>query len=241
MDSEKKVGRYLGFAFLYVFVGSVTADLLGRSLRSGTPTEVLEHVSGSLGRARASILVELLVTAVGIVVLGSLLYRALNRQNKTMALVAFGLWLAEGVTLALSRVGAFALLPLSEEWVEVGSPASSHFQTMAEVMVDIDRSGYAIHMVFFVVGGFLWYWLFFRSKTVPQWLSLWGLGGLALVAALTAIELVADTELMWLGIPYMPFEPVIGGWLVARGLSWKEPPAGVPSRDDRDVLEPSAI
>lgn len=53
--------------------------------------------SGNLAQMRASILLELF-TSVGIIVLASLLYVVPKDQNRMVALVALGWWLAEAVT-----------------------------------------------------------------------------------------------------------------------------------------------
>lgn len=221
MDPDRRIGRYLGAAFLYVFAGSILSDVLGRSLRTGTATEVLEQVSENLERARASILIELLVTSVGIVVLASLLYRIFNQQNKTISLVALGMWLGEAITLAMSKVGAFALIPLSQEYVEAAAPASSHFQTLADTLVALDRRGYEIHMVFFAVGALLWYFLFYQSRYVPRVLSVWGLGAMALLSIGVVLALAADYDSILPYLLYMPFEPAIGIWLMVKGISWE--------------------
>lgn len=64
-----------------------------------------------------------LVASAGIIVLTVLLYIVLNKQNKIIALVALGWWLAEAITLAVSTIGTFALIPLSLKFVKAGAPA----------------------------------------------------------------------------------------------------------------------
>jgi len=48
-------------------------------------------------------------------------------------------------------------------------------------------------------------------------------GSLAFVAILVAMGILAGAEPLWLAAPYIPFEPLIGAWLVAKGLAWREP------------------
>lgn len=221
MHPTARTARYMGGAFLVVAVGSAVSGVL--SLWSGTPTEVLEQVSENLGQARASILIELFVTSVGIVVLASLLYRVFNKHNKTISLVAFGLWLAEAATLAISQVGALALLPLSQEFVAAGSPASSHFQSLAEALVALEQRGNQIHMVFFSVGALLWYSLFYQSRYVPRVLSIWGLASMVLVSIGVVLALATDYESYLPYLVYIPFEPVIGVWFMVKGIPLREP------------------
>jgi len=130
MNSEKNTARLLGAAFLLVFATSLLSGLLRTSVvGTGSMTDVLVNISNSLSTWRISTVVELF-TSVGIVVLAVLLYVVLRKQNKIIALVALGWWLAEAITLAVSKLGAFALIPLSQEFVEAGAPASSSYQTL---------------------------------------------------------------------------------------------------------------
>ena len=46
-----------------------------------------------------------LVDSIGIVVLGVLFYIVFNRQYEIIALVALGFFLAESITLAVSKIG----------------------------------------------------------------------------------------------------------------------------------------
>jgi len=108
----------------------LSGSLLNAATGSGSISDILVSISNNLTLMRISILVEL-VTSIGIVVLAVLLYVVFHKQNKITALVALGWWLAEAITLAVSKIGAFALIPLSLEYVKAGAPDSSYFQTLA--------------------------------------------------------------------------------------------------------------
>ena len=117
MNVEKIAPRLLGAAFLIVVVTSLISSLLlPAAVGSGSISDSLVHVSQQLNLVRLSCLGEL-VTSSGIVVLAALLYIVLHKQNKIIALVALGWWLAEAIFLALSQIGAFALLPVSLDFV----------------------------------------------------------------------------------------------------------------------------
>ena len=74
-------------------------------------------------------------------------------------------------------------------------------------------------MLFFCLGAILWYTLLLRSRIVPRALALWGLLAVLLVLVGTLI-LVWDRSLspsIALYVPYVPFELVVGVWLLVRG------------------------
>ncbi len=105
MNSDKKTSRLLGAAFLFVLVTGLTYGALSDlTLLSGGISDSFVNISNNLTRMRISILFELL-SCFGIVVLAVLLFVVLNKQNKIIALVALGWWLAEAITLAVSIIG----------------------------------------------------------------------------------------------------------------------------------------
>ena len=221
MNSDKNTPRLLGAAFLIVFVASMlSGSLLKSAIGSGSISDTLVNISNNLMLMRISILVEL-VTSIGIVVLAALLYVVLHKQNKIIAFVALGWWLAEAITLAVSKIGAFALIPLSQEYVKAGAPDSSYFQTLGDFFYyGFDRQGWAIHMLFFGLGGILWYYLFYRSKYIPRVLSAWGVIAVSLVSINVMLVLFdRNIELqMILLAPYLLFEALIGPWLIVKGI-----------------------
>ena len=221
MNTSKNTIRLLGAAFLIVFVASMlSGSLLNAATGSGSISDILVSISNNLTLMRISILVEL-VTSIGIVVLAVLLYVVLHKQNKIIALVALGWWLAEAITLAVSKIGAFALIPLSLEYVKAGAPDSSYFQTLGDFFYyGFDRQGWAIHMLFFSLGGILWYYLFYRSKYIPRVLSVWGVAAVSLVfisVALVLFDRSIELNTMLLA-PYLLFEALIGPWLMVKGI-----------------------
>jgi len=198
----------------------LSGSLLTSAIGSGSISDNLVNISNNLTLMRINILVEL-VTSIGIVVLAALLYVVLHKQNKIIALVALGWWLAEAITLAVSKIGAFALIPLSQEYVKAGAPDSSYFQTLGDFFYcGFDRQGWAIHMLFFCLGGILWYYLFYRSKYIPRVLSVWGVVAVSLVLMNVLLVLFdRNIELqMILLAPYLLFEALIGPWLIVKGI-----------------------
>ena len=221
MKSDKNTPRLLGAAFLLVFVASLLSGSLQESaIGSGSISEKLVSISDNLTLMRISILVEL-ITSIGIVVLASLLYIVLHKQDRIISLVALGWWLAEAIILAVSKIGAFALIPLSQEYVKADTPDSSYFQSLGDFFYNgFDRQGWTLHMVFFCLGGLLWYYLFFKSNYIPRALAAWGLVSVFLVTINTLVVLYdRDNDLiMIMLVPYLLFEGLIGPWLMVKGI-----------------------
>jgi len=166
---------------------------------------------------RISILLALF-TSVAIIVLAVLLFVVLHKQNKTIALIALGLYLAEAILLAVSKIGNFALIPLSLEYLKAGAPDSSYFQILGTLFFGVDRWGDTIHMLFFCLGGILWYYLLYRSKYVPRVLAVWGLLAVSLALIGTLLIIFDFEPSIILVIPNGLFELTIGIWLMLKGI-----------------------
>jgi hypothetical protein len=213
----------LGAAFVFQFATSLAAGILSMSILTGSITEVLPDISSHVGQMRTSILLELL-TSVGIIVMTSLLYLVLRDQNRGVALIAFGLWMAEAVMLAVKALGLYALLALSQGYVDAGTPAP-HTEPLGTFALAISQHATDIAMFFFCLGAFLWYFLLVQSRIVPRLLSLWGLVAVSLVLVATVL-LVWDHSLdpgVAMYALYVPFELVLGVWLLVKGSSFRQP------------------
>jgi hypothetical protein len=223
MNIEMNTIRLLGAAQLIVFVGGILSErLLLSVVGSGSISEKLVNISDNITRLRISNLVAL-VESIAILFLGVMFYIAFNKEYKIIALVALGLFVAEAITLAVSKIGAYALIPLSQEFVEAGAPESSYFQTLGEFLYSgVDRQGYDIHMWFFCLGGILWYYLLYISESIPTVLSVWGLAavcGLSIYFLFVLYDRDFFPAAGILALPYLPYELVLGVWLMVKGFN----------------------
>jgi len=73
-------------------------------------------------------------------------------------------------------------------------------------------------MLFFCLGGILWYYLFYRSKYIPRVLSVWGLLAVSLALIGTLLVIFDLEPLIILVIPNGLFELTIGLWLMFKGI-----------------------
>jgi hypothetical protein len=78
-------------------------------------------------------------------------------------------------------------------------------------------------MLFFCVGGILWYYLLYRSRCVPLALSIWCLAAVCLLTVPVLLALYdRDFDfipVMVMGLPYAPHELVLGVWLIVKGFN----------------------
>jgi hypothetical protein len=216
-EAGARTPRYLGAAFVFQFATSLAAGLLSGSILSDSITEVLRDASSNVGRLRTSIVLELL-TSVGIIAMTSLLYVVLKDQNRAVALVALGLWMAEAIFLAIKALALYAVLEVSQGHGGGGLVTSSD-KSLGSMALHISQHAGDIDMLFFCLGAFLWYALLLQSRVVPRVLSLWGLLAVPLVLVATVMlvwDRSNDPAIAWYA-PYVPFELTLGLWLLIKG------------------------
>jgi hypothetical protein len=115
---------------------------------------------------------------------------------------------------------AFSLLRISQEYVAAGNPA--YLQMIGNLAFESTNFGYTLLMLAFCPGGILFYYLLYKSEVVPRALSLWGLITVfpMLIATLSAILGYELPFLLY--FPYVPFEFVIGVWILVKGIKIPE-------------------
>ena len=217
MNSANKTSRILGVAFLLQAVTSLTSGVILRLVLTapGDISGTMTNIANNAWLMRLNILGEVL-TALGIIFLGAILFVTLRKHNEEMALVGLGFYILEAVLLAVSRVPAFSLLRISQDYVTAGQSAS--LQMLGNLAFETMNFGYTLLMLPFCLGALPFYYLLYKSGVVPRALSLWGL--------ITVFPCLAGTLLTIFGyevpfaiyLPYAPFEFVIAVWILVKGI-----------------------
>ena len=87
-----------------------------------------------------------------------------------------------------------------------------------------------VSLLSFGLGAMMYYWVFYRSRLVPRWLSAWGLIAIpmltvsALLVMFRLIDNLSTTQVV-LALPIAVQEMVLAVWLIAKGFA----PAPSPS------------
>jgi hypothetical protein len=218
MNTVNKTSRVLGVAFLLQFVTSLFSGTFLRQalIVPGNISESMINIANKPLLMRANILVDMM-TAFGVIFLGAILFVTLKKQNEEMALVALGFYILEAVLLAASRIAAFSLLRISQEYVTAGYP--TYLQTLGSLAFEsMDFVGSTLHILAFCLGGILFYYLLFKSGIVPRVLSLWGLITVFPMLIATLFEIFGYVLPFYLYVPYIPFEFVIAVWILVKGI-----------------------
>ena len=125
----------------------------------------------------------------------------------------------------LSKFGASALIPLSQEFVQAGAPDHSYYQTPGEVLYNgvVVHLGQTTELLFYCFGATLWYYLFYKSRYVPRVISLFGLTAVSVALVGLAFQFLGLDVSIFVFLPILPFELTIGAWLMLRGIKDEVP------------------
>jgi hypothetical protein len=223
--NDRNLARLLGAMFLIVDVTSLAGGMLLASVTGGvfaaaTISQVLTAIAGHVELIRAAVLADL-ATSIGELALAVLLYVVLRNQGRVLALLALACFIGEALSLAFSKIGLIALIPLSQQFVAAGAPANSFYQPLADFLYTgiVMHMGATTQMFFYCAGGLVWYSLFYRSRYIPRAISAFGVAAVAVGLVGILFEFSGFSVPSYVYIPILPFELLIGAWLLVRGIT----------------------
>ncbi len=208
MNTDVNTVRLLGAAQVMVFVLTLTTGgLLASAVGSGSISDILVNISKNATRMRISNLVAL-GESLAIIAMGVLYYVVFSKEYKIIALVALGCFLVAAITWTVGKIGANALIPLSQKFVEAGAPEASYFQTLGDFLYNgVDKRGYELHILFNSLGFLLVNYLLYMSGYIPRALSIWGLAAVFLILIPALLTLYDRDFLPAAQILALPFAP----------------------------------
>ncbi|OEH91153.1 DUF4386 domain-containing protein [Bacillus solimangrovi] len=148
------------------------------------------------------------------------LYPLFRRKNEVLALgmVVFRGPL-EGSTYILIAVSWLVLGVFSKEFTTVGAEVGS-LQIIGNVLLQAYDIISPVLTIVFIIGALLLYTLFYLTKLIPRWLSVWGLIGAVFYIAVDLLKFFGlDLNLDMLYIPLAVQEMIMALWLIIKGFN----------------------
>lgn len=221
-----------GILLLAATAASLTATAFLGSLLDGPG--LLPHVFQHQDRLLTAGLLQLLAAFTSAAIAVSF-YPVLRPHAAGMALGSVGFRLIEGVFYALSAVGTLVLVAMSDQ-VAASAVSGATAQVFGEMVRDLREAAAVAGVLAFYIGGTLYYLVFYRSRLIPRWLSVWGIAGTsfgtvgALLVLFRAIDTMSGPQVA-LNVPIGVQEIVLAGWLIWKGFNRVTAPAPpVPDR-----------
>ncbi len=223
MNSYRKTAIIAGI----LFITATVAGVLGSSLTGsivGAPDYLVQIAANKNLIVVGAIFA--FIAAAGSAGIAIALYPVLRKYNEGLALGSVGFRLIEGVLYIVSILGLLSLLSLSQEYASAGPQGASTFQVLGALISAIRVwAGFVLGVIAFCLGAAMYYYVLYRSRLIPRWLSVWGLVGLALLFSMTLLiafdERISGPSGMQvlLAIPLALQEMVLGVWLIVKGFN----------------------
>jgi len=219
MDPNRRTARIVGVLFICATGASLAGTAIEQPILNGA--HYLTNVSGGAMQIAAGGLLEFVAagTSVGIAIS---LYPMLRNRIAGLALGSVVFRTIEAVMYTGAAVTMLSLVPVSQKIAEAATSERSSLQLIGDSMLSL-RQEFTLAGVFaFSLGALLYYYVFYKSRLIPRWLSGWGIVGvlLILVACLSALFSGRPvTTYASLVLPIAAQEIVLAIWLIAKGFS----------------------
>lgn len=97
------------------------------------------------------------------------------------------------------------------------------FLSSSDVLLGARVSIYVSHTYIFIISAFMFYYLLYKSKIIPQWVSVWGVIAVILLLILNLLEITNSTiPKLILGLGYsqiMLNEVFLAIWFMVKGFN----------------------
>jgi len=152
------------------------------------------------------------------------LYPVIRKHDEALALGSVGFRLIEGVFHIAVAVSMLSLLTLSQEYVKAGAPDASYFQSLGTLLHAASDWAGMFGSTAFILGALMYYYIFYQSKLIPRWLSVWGLIGVPFWIAEILLSMFGfvdsfSTNAILLDLPIAINEMALAVWLIVKGFN----------------------
>lgn len=216
MNPYKNTARLVGALFLITTVTYLTGNMLIESLLDAS--DFLTTLSAHTTRVSLGALL-MLINCAGIVGIGVLMFPILKQHGERVALGYVGTRVMESILLIVGVISLLSLIPLSQEYVNVGTESSSYFQTLSTLAVKGNFWAYQLAMMVLGVGSLLFCYVLYQSKLIPRFMAAWGFLGYMALALGAVLELFGFNMGLLYAIPGGLFELVLPAWLIVKGFN----------------------
>ncbi|MHA2066579.1 MAG: DUF4386 domain-containing protein [Candidatus Thorarchaeota archaeon] len=219
METDNWNARIAGASFIISYLGLILGAFVSVSILDGDYLALAYPNAIQLG---IGMLLESLngIAVIGIAVM---LYPILKRYNEGIALAYLGFRGVEALLSILGSTKAIALVDLSHEYIQAGSPTGSYFETFGALILADRHWHMEMLTLFFILGALIFYFILYRTELLPRYVAVWGFVATLLIAVFnvliyTGIDLGMIVNIA-LVIPIIANEIFVAIWLIVKGLN----------------------
>jgi hypothetical protein len=154
------------------------------------------------------------------------LFPILRKHNEVLALGYVGFRFLEAVLLSVIDINKLSLVNVSQDYLNRGELDASYFQNIGSLIQSENDWGFSIYLIVFTLGALMFYFVLYKSKLIPRFISAWGFIAAALLLTGSVLVMVdMFTGISELGVelifatPIAVNEMVLAIWLIVKGFN----------------------
>ena len=219
MDSNRKTAIYAG---ILIIVGMIAGML--SIVPSVESPDFLTEVSANQNQVLIGALFQFTLVPIYLG-FALLLYPILTSYSKSLAIGFVGFRIISGVFQVVGVIFLPIFILLSQEFLKSTTSDLLFFQTFGEVLkLGRDLANHVGVMLATGLGNLILFYIFYKTKLIPRWLSSWGLIGNALAMLASFLILFRFIDVITyhfavLTIPLVLQEIVLAIWLIVKGFN----------------------
>jgi hypothetical protein len=207
----RKTAVIVGLLFIIGDIAGVLSVLLTGGLLKG-PDAITKIAANQNQVVLGALLV--LVMGFALALIPVVLFPVFKKYNEVLALGCVVFRGALESVAYMATAGAWLLLvELSRE--HAATAGAPYFQTLSTLLAGSTTAW--LTSIVFSLGSLLFYYLFYQSRLVPRWLSVWGLVGAVLYLASPLLDMLGHGFGLLMA-PLAVAEIVLAVWLIVKGL-----------------------
>jgi hypothetical protein len=221
MNDDRKTAIIVGVLFIIGTVAGILSVVFSTSILDG-PDFLIKVSANENQFMKAALFV--LTMGLALAMVPVMLFPIFKKYNEAIALgyVVFRGAL-ETVTYIAMVITWLFLLILSQEYVKAGAPDATYFQTLGTLLLKGNELISTVLIIVFSLGALMLYYLFYRSKLIPRWISVWGFIAILLhlvTGFLILFHLMSpfSTINTIMNLPIFLQEMVMAVWLIVKGF-----------------------
>ena len=218
MQSNIKLGRTAGILlFTIVALGIPAMNLRNLFGSMGWSSGLLEHISQNTFEIQVSILLDLVVCSLWLA-FAIFMFPIIKSFRKRFAQWFLGIWILHFAVVLFGLLSELSLLSLAEVFSSQTDINEELLVGMGTLKLEEYFWSHYLAILLFSLAMVPLYFVFYRTKLIPRFLSAWGMVAMSIVFVACQLALfnipVDFTFFLQNGIHLL----VLIGWLIAKGF-----------------------
>jgi hypothetical protein len=150
------------------------------------------------------------------------LFPVLRTWSTSLALGSVVFRSIEAAMYAVAAATLLSVFGFSQQFTGSGAVGRASLQTLSDAFLAMRQQATFAGVLAFSVGAILYYYVFYRSRLIPRWLSGWGFVAIVLLMIACMLALfnhTAVTTYTVMALPIAVQEMVLAVWLIIKGFS----------------------